>query len=166
MKWYHDQHAKSLLEFEPGQKVLLDGQNLSTSRPMKKFKDKWFGPFKVLEKVGAVAYWLEIPWSWKRIHPVFNVDLLKAYVKLTFKVQKKPPPPPPIIVDDHEEFEVECILDSKHCRQKLYYKVKWKGYDEDTWEPASEVKKNAGEAVETFHRNHPTALMTTTPGIG
>ena len=133
---------------------------------MKKFEDKWFGPFKILEKVGAATYQLEIPQSWKRIHPVFNVNLLKAYVKPVFEVQKKPPPPPPIIIDDHEEFEVKCILDSKHCHWKLYYKVKWKGYDEDTWEPASKVKKNAGEAVKTFHRDHPTVPSMNTSSIG
>ncbi len=39
---------------------------------MKKLNDKHFGPFKVIKKVGASFYKLQIPCTWKSIHPVFN----------------------------------------------------------------------------------------------
>ena len=37
-------------------------------------------------------------------------------------------PPPLVLVNDKEQYEVEEILDSRLFRQKLQFKVKWKGY--------------------------------------
>ena len=126
------------------------------TRPTKKFDDKWFGPFEVTEKVGAAAYKLKLPKTWKKIHPVFNVALLKPYQEPIFQEQKKSPPPPPILVDDEEEYEVQEVLDSRLHRGKLQYLVKWVGYDEPTWQPASDLE-HASEAVQDFHRKHPGA---------
>ena len=48
---------------------------------MKKLENLCNGPFKVLKKIGASAYTLDIPDAWKRvsIHPTFNVNLLISY---------------------------------------------------------------------------------------
>ena len=125
--------------------------------PTKKMNDKWFGPFEVVEKVRVVAYRLAIPRTWRQVHPVFNVDLLKEYQDPVFGIQQTPPPPPPEIIDGHEEYEIERILDLKFRRRRLYYLVKWQGYTEQTWEPASELKRHTQQAVTDFHRNHPEA---------
>ena len=76
---------------------------------MSKMEDKWFGPFKILEKVGVSAYHLKIPCTWKHVHPIFNVILLKPAVPPAFPSQAHRPPPAPIIVDDEEEYELEEI---------------------------------------------------------
>ncbi|GKD19050.1 hypothetical protein Tco_1208208 [Tanacetum coccineum] len=38
---------------------------------------RYVGPFKVLEKVGAVAYKLELPQELSRVHNTFHVSNLK-----------------------------------------------------------------------------------------
>ena len=53
-----------------------------------------------------------------------------------------------------EEFEVEDIVDSLIKRKKLYYKVKWVGYDDPTTEPY-EFVKHLTNLVKKFHRAHP-----------
>ena len=165
MKEAHDKRAGNVIEFNPGDKVLLDGRNISTTRPTKKFEDKWYGPFDIVKKVGAAAYKLKLPTSWKQIHPVFNGVLLKKYVEPSFESQKKPSPPPPVLIDNVEEYEVKEILDSRIHRRKLQYLVKWVGYDDTTWEPASEIERNAKETVQDFYRRHPGAPRQVKPSI-
>ncbi|KAI9190668.1 uncharacterized protein BJ171DRAFT_68891 [Polychytrium aggregatum] len=47
-----------------------------------------------------------------KIHPVFHVSLLEP--AKDDKIPGRPPVPlPPIQVDDHEEWEIEAILDSR-----------------------------------------------------
>ena len=120
-------------------------------------EDKWFGPFEVLDKVGASAYRLKIPRTWRQVHPVFNVSMLKPAQDPAFDSQRQPPPPPPVIVDEEEEYEVEEILDSRLHRGKLQYLVKWVGYNEPSWQPESDVTGNADEAIEDFYKAHPGA---------
>ena len=156
MKRYHDRHASPTTQYETGDKVFLDGRNIKTSRPSAKMEDKWFGPFEVLEKVGAAAYRLKIPRSWKKVYPVFNEVLLKPAVEPLFETQKKPPPPPPTIIDDEIEYEVEQVLDLKLHHGKLQYLVKWIGYNEPSWEPEENLE-HAKDTVNDFYRLHPGA---------
>ncbi|KAL5513317.1 hypothetical protein ACEPAH_3716 [Sanghuangporus vaninii] len=157
MKCFYDRHAGKSMEYEAGSKVFLDGRNIKTTRPTKKMDDKWFGPFEIVEKVGASAYRLKLPRTLRQVHPVFNEVLLKPAVEPSFESQQKPPPPPPVLVDDEEEYEVEEILDSRLHRGKLQFLIKWVRYDEATWQPESDVGDNAKEAVDEFYRKHPGA---------
>ena len=156
MKRFHDRHAGEEMVYEAGSKVFLDGRNIKTTRPSAKMEDKWFGPYEVIEKVGASAYRLNIPKTWKQVHPVFNVSMLKPAHDPIFDSQKKPPPPSPVIIEEEEEYEVDEILDSRIHRGKLQFLVKWTGYNEPSWQPESDVK-NAKDAVTEFYRLHPGA---------
>ena len=157
MKRYHDRNAGKAVEYEIGAKVFLDGRNIKTIRPSKKMDDKWFGPFEVVEKVGASAYRLKLPRTWRKVHPVFNECLLKQAVEPQFASQHKLPPPPPVIIDDEEEYELDKILNARRHRRVLQFLVKWTGHDEPTWEPKANLERQASEAIDEFYRAHPDA---------
>ena len=158
MKLFYDRKHQPELELELGDQVYVEGLHLSTDRPLKKLDDRRFGPFPVVEKVGSGAYKLRLPPTWKQVHPVFHVALLRKAVPPRSPLQCPVPPPPAVQVDGHTEYEVQKILDSRIHRRQLQYLVQWVGYgsEENTWEPEPNVQ-HAADAVAEFHRLHPGA---------
>ncbi|KAK4394126.1 hypothetical protein Sango_1883400 [Sesamum angolense] len=82
MKVYADKKRVER-EFGVGDEVFLKLQpyrqtSISLRRRLK-LSAKYFGPYKVSERVGKVAYKLEVPHS-SKIHPVFHVSLLKKKI--------------------------------------------------------------------------------------
>jgi Chromo (CHRromatin Organisation MOdifier) domain len=143
--------------YQPGDKVYLEGTNITTDRPIKMLDNKCHGPFMVVKKVGAASYKLKLPATWKRIHPIFNKVYLTPFTPAEYPLQKYPPPPPPIITDEGEEYVVEEIMDLKLSRGKLKYLVEWEGYPnltEWTWEPEESI---ITDNREEFHGKHPNA---------
>lgn len=123
-----------------------------TERPSKKLSSKRLGPYKVLNKVGAGSYELEIPGQ-SKIERVFNEKLLTPY--------NEPPPhrrderPPPEIINDEPEYEVEKILKHRKIGRGTQYFVKWKGWgDEDsTWQSRKDLD-NAQEIQDEYDTAH------------
>ena len=112
---------------------------------------RFIGPFAVQDKVGPVAYRLQLPEGYL-IHNVFHVSLLKKY----HAGKNVALPPPAEWIDGDWEYEVECILwhrvkkATNHGPRKEYL-IKWKGYgpEYNTWEPESNLS-NAQEAVQEY----------------
>ena len=77
-KYYADRN-KVPIEYEVGNWVLLSTKNLVLpNQPSKKFKQRFVGPYKIIEKISSQAYRLELPTSMK-IHNVFHIGLLQRY---------------------------------------------------------------------------------------
>lgn len=53
---------------------------------------KFFGPYTILERVGEVAYRLDLPIT-SKVHPVFHVSLLRKVLKPTHQVLSQLPSP-------------------------------------------------------------------------
>ena len=86
MKDHHDAALTTYKAYKVGDKVWLEGKNLKTVRPKAKLDAKRHGPFTVTEFIGddpekAINFRLDIPKTWKRIHPVFHARLLTPYVE-------------------------------------------------------------------------------------
>ncbi|GJS54525.1 ty3-gypsy retrotransposon protein [Tanacetum coccineum] len=132
-------------DFEVGELVYLRlrvyRQTSVAKRDIHKLSRRFFGPFKVLEKIGKVAYRLDLP-AGSRVHPIFHVSLLRPS-------QGDPNPStlplPNKFIDDIPVLEPEEILDRRtvqnHGITDHQVLVKWKGRDlsESTWEPADEI---------------------------
>ncbi|CAA7028426.1 unnamed protein product [Microthlaspi erraticum] len=103
-------------------------------RMNQKLAPKYYGPYKILDKCGKVAYKLELPHS-SRIHPVFHVSLLKLRVgDVVISTQL------PNAISDVLTKEPERILErrtvKRHNRAVTEVLVKWTNEDESeaTWE--------------------------------
>lgn len=55
-----------------------------------KFAFKFFGPYKVLSRVGQVTYRLELPTS-SSVHPVFHASQLKKAMGARHEITASPP---------------------------------------------------------------------------
>ena len=121
-------------EIKVGDQVWLEGRNLHV-RGTCKLLLKQYGPFKIMEQIGAVAYRLQLPDSMK-IYNVVHVDLLLPY-KETEAYGPAYTRPPPDLIGEEEEYKVELIRDSRRKRQGRthQYLMHWKGYptSEDSW---------------------------------
>lgn len=139
MKQSADSH-RSHREFKVGDYVYLKLQpyrqhSLKARHIPHKLSQRFYGPFRVLERVGSVAYNLELPPE-AAIHDTFHVSQLKLC--------PNPPDETPKLLQYCQDLgnakEPECILEKKMVkhRNKAVTKVlvQWKGYGQDqaTWE--------------------------------
>ena len=129
------------LEFEVGDHVFLKvmpKRGVVRFDKRGKLSPRFIMPFKILERVGTVAYLLDLPSSMSGVHEVFHVSMIRRYT------------PDPAHVVDWREIEVDtdgtfeegpvCILDSRdqvlrHKTMRLV-RVLWqhRGVEESTWE--------------------------------
>jgi hypothetical protein len=145
--------------FEVGQKVYLATNNLKMDNQAPKLAPKFIGPFTIIEKVGEVAYKLELPRTMS-IHPVFHVSKLRLYKDQSEKFPSRLPDitrPLPIVRESNEqmEWEVDRIVDHRYRgkgkSKRLEYLVLWKGYPdyERTWQKEIDLK-NAPAVIKDY----------------
>ena len=145
-KYYNAKHLP--MTFAPGTEIMLNARNLRTVRPSKKFASKFVGPFTIRDRIGKMAYRLDLPDRMKGIHDVFHVSMLEPYARSANAE------PPAEEIQGEMEFEVETIVKKGKRRDgSTEYLVKWTGYphEENTWEPAQHLD-HAAEAIADFEK--------------
>jgi hypothetical protein len=119
------------VKLQPYRQISLAGNKYS------KLSKRFYGPFQILERIGKVAYKLELP-SYSKIHNVFHCSVLKPHIGLAPNkiddlpaeaVENHPLVTPLAILAVREE-----IIDGKSQEQVL---VQWQGLspDDTSWEP-------------------------------
>ena len=106
-----------------------------------KLASKFYGPFQVIERVGEVAYRLQLP-ATARIHDVFHVSLLKKKMGGTAVVEGQLPNVSDASV---HKWAPEAVLQARmvkrHGAAATQWLVQWMGTspEEATWELADEI---------------------------
>jgi len=125
------------VSYKEGDQVLVKlrprRQTSTTGGVYSKLAKRYYGLFKVIKKIGSVAYQLNLPPT-SRIHPVFHYSLLNPYHSSTNEV----PLDLPALFEDNQPFITPLtILDAKWktttSGKKLLVLVQWAGlFPEDT----------------------------------
>ncbi|GJU39328.1 putative reverse transcriptase domain-containing protein [Tanacetum coccineum] len=159
-KSYTDRRRKPL-EFEVGDKVMLKvspWKGVIRFGKREKLNPRYIGPFKILAKVGTLAYRLELPEQLIRVHSTFHVsNLKKCFIDEPLAI-----PLDEIQIDDKLNFieEPVKIIDQEVKRLKKsripIVKVRCNSIrgPEFTWEPEDQMKKKKKYVVEILEREN------------
>ncbi|KAI3751218.1 hypothetical protein L2E82_22266 [Cichorium intybus] len=153
-KSYADKRRTDL-EFQVGDFVLLKvspWKGIIRFRKRGKLGPRYIGPYKIIERVGKVAYRLELPEQLSRIHNTFHVSQLRKCITDETAVV----PIEDIQVDERLNYVERpiAILErkTKSLRNKVVVlvKVQWKHRkgSECTWEPEREMREHYPELFE------------------
>ncbi|WVY97031.1 hypothetical protein V8G54_029182 [Vigna mungo] len=136
-----NKHRRAV-EFQVGDWVYLKLQPYQlkslANRPNEKLCPRFYGPYLVQERVGLVAYKLDLP-GHSRIHPVFHVSLLKRAIQPTTPVQ---PIPSALTEDLMLEVYPEELHDVRTSSTgDLEVLLKWQHLPsiENSWESATTI---------------------------
>ncbi|MCI11856.1 hypothetical protein A2U01_0032958, partial [Trifolium medium] len=116
-------------------KLRAHRQQSVVTRINAKLAARYYGPYPIIEKIGAVAYKLKLP-EGSRVHPVFHVSLLK---KAVGNYQEKEELPD-LLEEPVEVSEPVAVLASRKVKQHgeeiRQVLIHWKGktVEEATWE--------------------------------
>ena len=130
--------------FEVGDQLFLKLQPYVQSslapRANQKLSFKFFGPFPIVAKIGAVAYKLQLPPS-SSIHPVFHVSQLKKVVPPTHQVT-------PQVPDSSDAYQVPVAILQRRLsavsgRSATEGLVQWSGWPASlaTWERLDDLHR-------------------------
>ncbi|PNX77235.1 hypothetical protein L195_g033198, partial [Trifolium pratense] len=115
-------------------KLRAHRQQSVVTRINAKLAARYYGPYPIIEKIGAVAYKLKLP-EGSRVHPVFHVSLLKKAVGNYHEEEL-----PDLLEESVEMYEPVTVLATRNVKQQdeevKQVLTHWKGKsaEEATWE--------------------------------
>ncbi|WOG96017.1 hypothetical protein DCAR_0415347 [Daucus carota subsp. sativus] len=129
MKWFADKHRTERV-FDEGDEVFVKlkafKQTSLKEAKDNKFTPRFFGPYKIIKKIGQVAYQLQLP-ATAKVHPTFHVSLLKKKVGSHAITQLDPP----VLNDTPAPAYPHLILDRKIVNRNnaaaVSVLIQWKG---------------------------------------
>ena len=129
MKTQADKHRRDI-QLEVGDYVFIKLKPYRMKSVATKLNEKlsprFFGPYPILERIGPVAYRVELP-AHTRIHPVFHVSKLRK----TLKPGEREQPLPPLLTEELAWLcTPEDIIDSRVSAQGVDLLVKWQDLPE------------------------------------
>nr|GEY97103.1 hypothetical protein [Tanacetum cinerariifolium] len=100
-----------------------------------KLSPKYYGPFKVAERIREVAYILELPSS-SQIHPVFHISQLKKCHGKDHSVGVLPQPKEDGLLENKPMAILERRLGKVNNKPVMFVLIKWtnKPVEEAAWE--------------------------------
>ena len=106
-----------------------------------KLSFRYFGPFKILEKIGTVAYRLQLPPS-SSIHPVFHVSQLKCAICMDTQVSSTLPPTCTQFQIPQQILQCRMVCHNNQTIPQVL--VKWSSWPSSmsTWENETLLRQN------------------------
>ncbi|SLM35378.1 reverse partial [Lasallia pustulata] len=163
-KLQYDKHHRPL-SMEVGDEVFIKLHKGYTLPLVTNWKlsNQRAGPLKIVEKIGLLAYRLDIPVNWK-IHPVISVAQLEPAPKGNDPYEREDRPSDPPAVEEFNsewhDYEVEKLVgrrDRKLGKGKKIteYLVRWKGYSSvhDQWY-GKDMLESSKELIEEYDKEH------------
>ena len=144
-KSYADRRRKDL-EFQVGDWVFLKlspWKGVVHFRKRGKLSPRFIGPYQIVERVGPVAYRLDLPSDLAKVHDVFHVSMLRKYIADPSHVFSEQP----ITLRDDLAYEEEPMqpLDRRELRNKVIPLVMllWRNHlvEEANWEPELQMRQ-------------------------
>ncbi|KAM7222641.1 hypothetical protein V8F06_002135 [Rhypophila decipiens] len=151
------------VNFEVGDTVYLrlhKGYSLP-GKPPRKYSQQRSGPWKVVRKVGRLAYELDFPVN-SRVHPVVSVAHLSPTPGGNDPFGREVVLPGPVQDEQGsgeeggELYELERVVDHKENKNGLFkYLVKWLGYgnEHNVWRTEWQLR-NAKDLIEDYWKRH------------
>ncbi|MBW0510625.1 hypothetical protein O181_050340 [Austropuccinia psidii MF-1] len=159
---YYNLHWLPSPVYQQGDLVLLQRRHITTLQENEKLEYRYLGPFVTEAMLGTNAVCLQLPTHLARLHPVFNISLIKLYRTPSSNPHYNLPPVPPMfvgylpeLVDWHEVREI--LHFNKFAHLGPHYLLCWHNGSpaDDTWVPLQNISPSLNNQLLHFHEANP-----------
>lgn len=139
-----DRNRRETPNWKVGDSVFVSTANF---KGFNKLKEKFIGPFKIIEKLSDVSFRVGLPVKYQ-VHNVFHSSLLRSSYENNSELfpnrtvmNVQPPVVKSINNDEEDEWEIEKLVDRRRRRNHLEYLVRWKGWspEYDEWKTVDQL---------------------------